>query len=151
MRTCIFLCVNVYLMHNYMEYKIMLNLTVLRISVIKMFLACIYAAVLTLFGVFKSLIWMNDLFIKSLYLAEKILDQLADQPLIRNIFKYKFIQAFAVFVLLSAMVFGFLIKVSDALVIESQGRIIAEQKFEAQVNQDTPDAIFLSKKERLNE
>lgn len=151
MRTCIFLCVNVYLMHNYSEYKIMLNLTVLRISVIKMFLACIYAAVLTIFGLFKSLVWMNGLFIKSLYLAEKGLDHLADQPLIRSIFKYKFIQAFAVFVLLSAMVFGFLIKVSDALVIESQGRIIAEQKFEAQVNQDTPDDIFLSKKERLNE
>lgn len=129
----------------------MLNLTALRISMIKMFLACIFAAVLTLFGMFKSFVWVNDLFIKGIDLAENALDRLAEQDLIQRVFKYKFVQGFFVFVVLSAMVFGFMIKVSDALVIESQGRIIAEQKFLAQVDQDTPDAIFLKKKERLNE
>lgn len=129
----------------------MLNIAYLRISIIKVLLACLFSLALTVKMILQSVVMVNNWSIAAMDYAEDFLDRLAENDLIQKVFKYKFVQGFSVFLILSALVFGFMIKVSDALVIESQGRIIAEQKFIAQVDQDTPDAIFLKKKERLNE
>lgn len=151
MRTCIYLCVKVYFKHNLYRNRFMLNIAYLRISIFKVILACLFSLVLTVKMILQSVVMVNNWTIATLDYAEDLLDRLAANAHIRKVFKYKFVQGFSVFLILSALVFGFMIKVSDALVIEAQGRYISEQKFLAQVDQDTPDDIFLKKKERLNE
>lgn len=140
MRTCIFLCVNVYFKHKYFGNNFMLKVINLRIA----FLASVMKFLSSLKKCYSHLV-------STLNTSEELLDRMYEHRLVHSILKYKAVQTIAVFLFLSVLVFGLLVMTSDALVVEAQGRYISEQKFISQVDQDTPDAIFFSKKERLNE
>lgn len=151
MRTCIILCVKVYFKHNLNRCNIMLNYVDMRILALKTMLNIIIVLFFTALLTVRAILNLCNLLIVALDKAEKLLDWVSELEPIKRVFKYQLVQGLCVFAILSALVFGFLVKTSDALVIESQGRYIADQKFRDQVAQDTPDAIYFSKKERLNE
>lgn len=125
-----------------------IDLRIVFINAVIMSVALLFLAIILI------LICLNacySSFVKVLGIAEDLIDRFFKHPFAHSFFKHKTVQVFSVFLVLSVMVFSFLVKTSDALVVEAQGRYISEQKFIAQVEQDTPDAIFFSKKERLNE